>query len=83
MSFTVVISYESPSRLGPPLIYTTRAEVTVQRPDKLRVITSGDGPVSEYYYDGKTMTGFAPAENLVAVAEAPPTIDAMVDAAYD
>jgi hypothetical protein len=83
MSFTVVISYESPSRLGPPLIYTTRAEVTMQRPDKLRVITSGDGPVSEFYYNGKTMTGFAPAENLVAVAEAPPTIDAMVDAAYN
>jgi hypothetical protein len=83
MSFTVVISYESPSRLGPPLIYTTRGEVTMQRPDKLRVITSGDGPVSEFYYNGKTMTGFAPAENLVAVAEAPPTIDAMVHAAYD
>jgi len=83
MSFTVVISYESPSRLGPPLIYTTRAEVTMQRPDKLRVITSGDGPVSEFYYNGKTMTGFAPAENLVAVAEAPPTIDAMVKKAYD
>jgi hypothetical protein len=83
MSFTVVISYESPSRLGPPLIYTTRAEVTMQRPDKLRVITSGDGSVSEFYYNGKTMTGFAPAENLVAVAEAPPTIDAMVHAAYD
>jgi hypothetical protein len=83
MSFTVVISYESPSRLGPSLIYTTRAEVTMQRPDKLRVITSGDGPVSEFYYNGKTMTGFAPTENLVAVAEAPPTIDAMVHAAYD
>jgi hypothetical protein len=83
MSFTVVISYESPSRLGPPLIYTTRAEVTLQRPDKLRVITSGDGPVSEFYYNGKTMTAFAPPENLVAVAEAPPTIDAMVHAAYD
>ena len=83
MSFTVVISYESPSRLGPPLIYTTRADITLQRPDKLRVITSGDGPVSEFYYNGKTMTAFAPAENLVAVAEAPPTIDAMVHAAYD
>jgi hypothetical protein len=83
MSFTAVISYESPSRLGPPLIYTTRADITLQRPDKLRVITSGDGPVSEFYYNGKTMTAFAPPENLVAVAEAPPTIDAMVHAAYD
>ena len=83
MSFTAVIGYESPSRLGPPLVYTTKSEVTLQRPDKLRVITSGDGPASEFYYDGKTMMAFAPAENLVAVAEAPPTIDAALKAAYD
>ncbi len=83
MSFTAVVSYESPSRLGPPLVYTTRSEVTLQRPDKLRVITSADGPPSEFYYDGKTMTAFAPAENLVAIAEAPPTIDAALKAAFD
>src|SRR5260370_34524931 len=79
MSFTAVISYESPSRLGPPLIYTVRDDVTLQRPDKLRVITPGDGPASEFYYDGKTMSAFAPAQNLVAVASAPPTIDAMLE----
>jgi hypothetical protein len=83
MSFTAVVSYESPSRLGTPLVYTTRSEVTLQRPDKLRVITPGDGPASEFYYNGKTMTAFAPAENLVAVAEAPPTIDAALIAAFD
>jgi hypothetical protein len=55
----------------------------LQRPDKLRVITSGDGPASEFYYDGKTMVAFEPAANLVAVAEAPPTIDAALQAAYD
>ena len=44
MSFTAVATYESPSRLGPPLAYTTRSEVPLQRPDKLRVITPGDGP---------------------------------------
>ena len=83
MSFTAVVTYESPSRLGTPLAYTTKSEVTLQRPDKLRVITVADGPASEFYYDGKTMTAFSPAENLVAVAEAPPTIDATLKAAYD
>ena len=83
MSFTAVVSYESPSRLGPPLIYTTKSDVTVQRPDKLRVITLGDGPAHEFYYDGKVMMAFAPAENLVAVGDAPPTIDAALKAAYD
>ena len=83
MAFTAVIGYESPSRLGPPLVYTTKSDVTLQRPDKLRVITSGDGPPSEFYYDGKTMMAFAPTENHVAVAKAPPTIDAALKAAYD
>jgi len=82
MSFTAVVAYESPSRLGPALVYATRSAVTLQRPDKLRVIQSADGPASEFYYDGKTMMAYAPAENLVAVAAAPPTIDAALEAAY-
>ena len=81
-SFTAVVSYESPSRPGPPLVYTTRSDVTLQRPDRLRVISPGDGPPSEFYYDGKTMVAFMPAENLVAVAPAPPTIDAALETAY-
>ena len=83
MSFTAVVTYESPCRFGTPLAYTTKSEVTLQRPDKLRVITIGDGPASEFYYDGKTMVAFAPAENLVATADAPPTIDAALKAAYN
>ncbi len=83
MSFTAVIFHENPSTLGPPLLYTVKNEVTLERPDKLRVITSGDGPPSEFYYDGKTMVAYAPAEKLVAVAPAPPTIDAALKAALD
>jgi hypothetical protein len=82
MSFTATVGYEYPSKLGPPLVYTTRYDVTMQRPDKLRIISPGDGPSSEFYYDGKTMTAYAPVENLAAVADAPPTIDAMLLAAY-
>jgi len=83
MSFTAIVTYESPSRLGPPLAYTTSSEVLMQRPDKLRVITAGDGPASEFYYDGKAMMAFVPADNLVAVATAPPTIDGALKAAFD
>jgi len=82
MEFTSVETFESPSRLGFPLAYGTKSDVLLQRPDKLRVITSGDGPVSEFYYDGKTMVAFAPAENLVAIADAPPTVDEMLGTAY-
>src|SRR5271166_6531912 len=83
MSFTAVASYEYPSQLGPPILYSVRYDVTMQRPDKLRVIIPGDGPASEFYYDGKTMMAYAPAENLVAVADAPPTIDGALKAAFD
>lgn len=82
MSFSATVTYESPSRLGPPLAYTTRSEVLVQRPDRLRVVTPGDGPASEFYLDGKTMSAFAPKENLVAIAPAPATIDAALKAAF-
>lgn len=83
MSFTATVSYESPTRLGPPLVYTTKSEVLMKRPDKLRVVTPGDGPASEFYYDGKKMTAFAPAENLAALSDAPSTIDAALKAAYE
>jgi hypothetical protein len=82
MKFTAIHFYESPSRQGHPLAFTTKSEVTLQRPDKLRVIMPGDGPASEFYYDGKKMMAYAPAENLVAVADAPPTIDAALEQAY-
>ena len=82
LAFTAVETYESPSRQGHPLVFANKFEVTLQRPDKLRVITVGDGPASEFYYNGKTMTAYAPAENLIAVADAPPTIDAAMEANY-
>ena len=82
MKFTAVHFYENPSRHGHPLAFTTKSEVALQRPDKLRVIMPGDGPASEFYYDGKKMMAYAPAENLVAMAEAPPTIDAALEQAY-
>jgi hypothetical protein len=83
LSFTAVSTYESPSVYGAPLAFTTSSEVLLERPDKMRVITSGDGPAVEYYYDGKTITQYSPAENLVAIAEVPPTIDGMLKALYD
>jgi hypothetical protein len=82
LKFTAVHFYENPSRQGHPLAFTTKSEVTLQRPDKLRVIMSADGPASEFYYDGKKMMAYAPAENLLAVADAPPTIDRALEEAY-
>ncbi|HVE21660.1 MAG TPA: DUF2092 domain-containing protein [Acidocella sp.] len=83
MSFTAIDTYERAARNGQPLFYTTESQVTLQRPDKLRVLKLGDGIPDEFYYDGKTMTAYIPSSNLVAVSDAPRTIDDMLDAAWD
>ena len=82
LSFKAVASEESPTRLGPALNYYTTSEVVLHRPDKLRVLSPGDGPRNEFYYDGKTMTAYSPADNYVATASAPATIDAMLEQAF-
>src|SRR5213593_3618841 len=82
MKFNAVHFYESPSRHGHPLAFTTKSEVTLEKPDKLRVIMSAMGRRSNFFNDEKKMMAYAPAENLVAVADAPPTIDATLEAAY-
>ena len=83
MSFTAVASYEYPSRLGPPIVYTMRYDVALKRPNLLKVVVPGDGPASEFTWDGKEMVAFAPAENLVAVAAAPATLDGALKQAFD
>jgi hypothetical protein len=82
MSFTATVGYEFPSQLGPPILYTTRYDVTMRRPDRLKILQPGDGPASEFYYDGKSMMAYAPKENLVAIADAPPTIDEALKKAF-
>ncbi len=82
LSFTAVELFEQLTRQGAPLGYTAKYEVTLQRPDKLRVLKPADGNDTSFYYDGKSMMGYSPTENLLAVADAPPTIDATLEKAY-
>ncbi|WP_243313421.1 DUF2092 domain-containing protein [Fundidesulfovibrio agrisoli] len=83
MSFTAVASYEHPSRLGPPIVYAVRYDVSLRRPDRLKVVIPGDGPTSEFTYDGKEMAAYIPGDNLLAVAPAPPDMDAALKAAFE
>jgi hypothetical protein len=83
MGFTAIVDIEYPSKLGPPLAYPVRYDVAMQRPDKLRVLQSGAGLANEFYYDGKAMLAYVPEANLVAVADAPPTIEAALKLASD
>ena len=83
LGFTATSTYERAARNGQPLYYGTVNEVTLERPDKLRVITPGDGTPDEFYYDGKTMMAYVPSKNVVAVADAPPNLDKVLDAAWE
>jgi hypothetical protein len=83
VAFTAVAAYEYPSRLGPPIVYTVRYDVALQRPNQLKIVVPGDGPAFEFHYDGKEMLAFAPAENLVAVSAAAPTLEGALKQAFD
>jgi len=82
LSFTAVIADEAPSRLGPPLLYASRSDVALQRPDRLRVITTGAAPRSEFFINGTKLSAYAPAAGLLAQASVPPTLDAALEAAH-
>lgn len=82
MSFHLRRAFDEPAANGQPLFYMVSSTVTLQRPDKLKIITLGDGPASEFYYDGKEMAVLLPAANLIAVESAPPKLEDMLEAAY-
>jgi len=81
LSFKVRRAFDEPGANGQPLIYMVVSNVLMQRPDKFRVIVLGDGPTSEFYYDGKTITVLYPDKKLAAVSDAPPMLDDMFEAA--
>jgi hypothetical protein len=82
LSFTVRRAFDEISGNGQPLLYMVATDVTLKRPNGLRVITTGDGPREEFYYNGQTMTVYLPGSKLVAVSEAPAKVDDMLEAAY-
>ena len=58
------------------------SSVALQRPDKLFVERGGDQVPMEVYYNGRTVTLYAPAEKLYAEIAAPATIDATLREAF-
>ncbi|MGA7120695.1 MAG: DUF2092 domain-containing protein [Polyangiaceae bacterium] len=56
-------------------------DLTVRNPDRLRASAVGDDENREFFYDGKTLTIYSPAQKLYATMDSPPTIAATLDAA--
>jgi hypothetical protein len=83
LSFTATDTYERGARNGQPLYSTVKSQVTLQRPDKLKVIKLGDGTPDEFYYDGKQVMAYVPSLHVVAIADAPATVDEMLTSAWE
>lgn len=72
--------FEVPAKNGQFLTLFSNADVALERPDKLRGRLTGEAPHFNFYYDGSTVSAFAPGTNVYSRAKAPGTIDAMLPA---
>ena len=80
-SVNVESTYEDVLTTGTRVEYSRQASVVLERPDHLRIDSESDKGRRSFFYDGKTVTVYHPDERVYAVFEAPPTIDAMINAA--
>ena len=69
---------EVPARTGQFITLFSTGDVALRRPNKLRAFLKGDAPQFDFYYDGATVSAFAPATGRYSTAPAPPTIDEML-----
>jgi hypothetical protein len=83
LSWVAVDKFESRGDEDAPRIQKTRFEVTLKRPDKLRVLVSGlSGLVLQVNCNGGTMLTYTPATKAVSIAKAPPAITDCLKQAY-
>jgi hypothetical protein len=64
---------------GQKLMYLASVDVSVRRPDRLRVDVDSDLKKMSFWFDGKLFALLGRKTNYYATAEAPPTIDAALD----
>ena len=69
---------EVPAKNGQFVTLFADSQITLSRPNKLRVDVGGEVPKYEFYYDGKTIVAYAPDDGVYSVVPAPGTIDAMM-----
>jgi hypothetical protein len=74
-TFKAVTDRETPSVNGQMLDFVSVSRVSVERPDKVRVDTTGDRFAASLWYDGKTLSIFSDKSAFYAQVPAPATID--------
>lgn len=63
---------------GQRVDYGVAVSVTVKRPNKLHAQRQGELSGQSFYYDGKTLSLYIPADRVYATVAAPGTIEAML-----
>ncbi len=82
--FTAVVSYDVLQANGQKLEFGATREVTVRRPDRLRIDgQTRDGERRSVYFDGERISIDLPAENAYVVVDKPGSLDAAVDYLVD
>lgn len=69
---------EVPSEIGQFITVFSTGDVALKRPGMLRARLGGDAPSFDFYYDGATVSAYAPGTKVYSSAKAPATIDAML-----
>jgi hypothetical protein len=82
LSFEAVDTFEGLSTAGTSLTSARTFDVTLQRPNKLRVSLTGSSSRSEFYCNGTTMMTYSGAAKAVVIAKAPQTISDCLTEAY-
>ena len=83
LALQAVIEYEVFLGSGHKIQLERRADIVLERPNKLRAEVEGDVPNRQLFYDGKSVTIYNVDHNAYTMLEAPTTIDAMVDFLYE
>jgi len=81
--FEADVSYDSVQWSGEKIEFGVVVEVSVRRPDRLRVNIDGDESQRQIFFDGSTLTMFDVAAGLFAVNDVPADIDAALDQVFE
>ncbi|WP_182912007.1 DUF2092 domain-containing protein [Sphingomonas cavernae] len=83
MALTADATTEEVLSTGQKIQYSGTVEIKARKPDRLRVSSKSDRKSRDFFYDGKTLTVFAPNLGYWGTVPAPATIREMVTQAHD
>jgi hypothetical protein len=82
MTFTAKAMMEAQVN-GQLLHFWSRSEVTLKRPNGLKILTQSDSKPLNIFFDGKTLSVLAPKDNMYAAIAAPATLDELIPFAVE